>query len=230
MVDTHRSPRWSSSCAWIPRDFWSAHPLRTINVLNGLLDWKTGELRQHDPQHLLSVQIPVTYDPSAICPCWDRFVESVFPSDGRVLAYEIIGWLMIPDMSLQKSILLIGDGANGKSVYLCAVTAFVGRENIANLSLQRLEGDKFAAARLVGKLANICADLPSDHLTSTSTFTATVGGDYLLGERKFQGSFEFVPFCRLVFSTNHYPQSKDSSAAFFLSLARDPVRADLCSG
>ncbi len=84
----------------------------------------------------------------------------MFPSDGRVLAYEIIGWLMIPDMSLQKSILLIGDGANGKSVYLWAVSAFLGRENIASLSLQRLEGDKFAAARLVGKLANICADLP----------------------------------------------------------------------
>ena len=37
----------------------------------------------------------------------------------------------------------------------------------------------------------------------------------LLGERKFQGSFEFLPFCRLVFSGNHYPQSKDGSAAFF---------------
>jgi len=67
----------------------------------------------------------------------------------------------------------------------------------------------------VGKLANICSDLPSDHLTSTPTFKTIVGGDYLLGERKFQGSFEFLPFYRLVFSTNHCPQSKDSSTAFF---------------
>ena len=88
---------------------------------------------------------------------------------------------MIPDMSMQKAILLIGEGANGKSVYLSAVTVVIGRGNIAGLSLQRLESDKFAAARLVGKLANICADLPSDHLTSTSTFKTIVGGDYLAG-------------------------------------------------
>ena len=194
---------------------WERPSLGTINVLNGLLDWKTGTLGLHDPKHLSSVQIPVTYDPSATCPNWDRFVKQVFPADCHVLAYEIIGWLMIPDMSLQKAILLIGEGANGKSVYLSAVTAFLGRENTASLSLQRLEGDKFAAARLVGKLANICADLPSEHLASTSVFKAIVGGDYLLGERKFQGSFEFLPFCRLVFSTNHYPQSRDSSSAFF---------------
>lgn len=194
---------------------WERPSLETINVLNGLLDWTTGMLRPHDHHHLSSVQIPVTYDLSATCPNWDRFVKQVFPPDCCVLAYEIIGWLMIPDMSLQKAILVIGEGANGKSVYLSGVTAFLGHEHIASLSLQRLESDKFSQARLVGKLANICADLPSEHLAGTSVFKAIVGGDRLLGERKFQGSFEFVPFCRLVFSTNSYPQSRDSSAAFF---------------
>ena len=107
--------------------FGSAPSPATINVGNGLLDWKTGVLWKHDHNHLSSIQIPVTYDPSATCPKWDRFVDQVFSSDCRVLAYEIIGWLMIPDMSLQKAILLIGEGANGKSVYLSAVTAFLGR-------------------------------------------------------------------------------------------------------
>ncbi|MDA1305470.1 MAG: phage/plasmid primase, P4 family [Nitrospirae bacterium] len=196
-------------------ELWECPPLDTINVLNGLLDWKTGELREHDANHLTSVQIPVRYDAKATCPNWDRFVESVFPSDCHVLAYEIIGWLMIPNMSLQIAILLIGEGANGKSVFLLAVRTFLGRENVASVALHRLESDKFAVARLVGKLANICPDLPSEHLKSTSVFKAIVGGDPLLGERKFQGSFEFLPFCRLGFSTNHYPQSKDSSPAFF---------------
>jgi putative DNA primase/helicase len=34
-------------------------------------------------------------------------------------------------------------------------------------------------------------------------------------ERKFEEPFEFIPFCRLVFSANHYPQSKDASQGFF---------------
>lgn len=222
-VMSGRAKKWSTRLAsevyeYIRVDaptLWERPSLETINVLNGLLDWRTGTLRPHDPHHLSSVQIPVTYDPSATCPNWDRFVQQVFPADCCMLAYEIIGWLMIPDMSLQKAILMIGEGANGKSVYLSGVSAFLGHEHIASLSLQRLESDKFSQARLVGKLANICADLPSEHLAGTSVFKAIVGGDRLLGERKFQGSFEFVPFCRLVFSTNSYPQSRDSSAAFF---------------
>ena len=64
-------------------------------------------------------------------------------------------------------------------------------------------------------MANICPDLPSDHLSSTSVFKALVGGDRLLGEYKYGESFEFLPFCRLLFSANHFPQSKDSSYAFF---------------
>jgi P4 family phage/plasmid primase-like protien len=107
------------------------------------------------------------------------------------------------------------DGANGKSTYLRAVRAFIGEENVAALSLQRLENDRFAAARLVGKLANICPDLPSESLSSTSSFKAITGGDALLAERKFEESFEFVPFTRLIFSANHPPKSADASPAFF---------------
>src|SRR6185295_3929899 len=72
-----------------------------------------------------------------------------------------------------------------------------------------------SVARLLGKLANICPDLPSDHLSSTSVFKALVGGDRLLGEYKYGESFEFLPFARLLFSANHFPRSKDSSYAFF---------------
>ena len=119
------------------------------------------------------------------------------------------------DVSDQKAALAVGPGDNGKSTFLDAVIRFLGRENVSNLALQRLEADKFAVVRLLGKLANVCADLPSDHLVGTSTFKALTGGDRLTAERKFQGSFEFSPFARLLFSTNHYPTSKDASHAFF---------------
>ena len=46
---------------------------------------------------------------------------------------------------------------------------------------------------MTGILANIVPDLPSTDLTSTSIFKALTGGDELLGERKFETSFEFTP-------------------------------------
>jgi putative DNA primase/helicase len=194
---------------------WDSPPPNVINLKNGLLDLDTGELLDHSPGHLSSVQLPVEYYARATCPAWERFVAEVFPADAQDLAWEIIAWLMTADTSIQKAILLEGEGGNGKSTYLRAVIAFLGRHNVASLSLQKLEADRFATARLVGKLANICPDLPSEHLAGTSMFKAITGGDMITAEYKYHDSFDFLPFARLVFSANHLPRSGDGSTAFF---------------
>ncbi len=191
---------------------WDRPPLDVVNLRNGLLDVATRQLRPHASNHLSTVQVPVLYDPHASCPGWDKFVEDVFPSDAPVLAFEVVGHLMLPDTSIQKAVLLLGEGGNGKSTYLTAVQAFLGKENVATLSLHKLESDRFAVARLVGKLAT---SLPSEHLAGTSMFKAITGGDRIPAEYKYRDSFDFTPFARLLFSANHPPRTADSSQAFF---------------
>ena len=142
-------------------------------------------------------------------------MNAAFPDDARDVAFQVLAWLMVPNISLQKAILLLGDGSNGKSRYLKAVESFIGKRNAAALSLHWLEKNQFAAARLLGKLANICPDLPTEHLAGTSVFKKIVGGDTIPAERKYQDSFEFMPFCRLLFSANNPPQSSDGSSGFF---------------
>jgi putative DNA primase/helicase len=172
-------------------------------------------LSPHCADHLSPVQLPIKFDTGARCPAWDKFVSEVFPCDSEAIAWEILAWLMTPDASIQKAILLMGDGANGKSTYLRGVVAFIGKHNTAAVSLHRLENDRFSAARLLGRLANICPDLPSTDLTNTSVFKAITGGDPLMAEFKFKDPFEFVPYARMVFSANHPPKSQDASPAFF---------------
>lgn len=123
--------------------------------------------------------------------------------------------MMTADTSIQKSILLLGAGGNGKSTWLAAVSAFLGSKNISAVSLHRLESDRFAKSRLLGKLANVCADLPSEDLAGTSVFKALTGGDAIEGEYKFCDSFQFVPFASLIFSANSPPRSQDASEGFF---------------
>lgn len=122
---------------------------------------------------------------------------------------------MLPDTSRQKTILALGEGANGKPTWLAQLVAFIGKRNCCAMSLHKLETDRFAASRLVGKLANICSDIPSAHLESTSTFKAITGGDRIPGEYKYREPFDFLPFVRLVFSANHPPRSSDATYAFF---------------
>ena len=212
---THRVREVTAYIRTDAPELWSIPPADKINVLNGIIDLESGELLAHTPDFLSPVRIPVEFDASAECPAWDKFVDEVFPADSREIAYEIPGWLMVPDTSIQKAVLLTGEGGNGKSTYLTAVHAFIGEENTTNLSLHKIETDRFAASRLVGKLANICPDLPSDHLTSTSTFKAITGGDWIPAEYKYHGGFDFKPFARLVFSANNPPRSSDASYAFY---------------
>lgn len=194
---------------------WDRPTADIVNVLNGLLDVRTRTLTEHSPEFLSPIQIPVRYDAEASCPKWERFVSGVFPEDCAALAWEIPAWLMTPDTSIQKAVLLIGDGANGKSTYLRGIQQFIGDQNVAAVSLHGLENNRFSLARLVGKLANICPDLPTEGLSNTSVFKALTGGDTLAAERKFEQQFEFVPYARQVFSANHPPGSKDASGAFF---------------
>jgi P4 family phage/plasmid primase-like protien len=218
-----RADKWSSHlasevaayiCADAP-ELWERPPLHEINVLNGILNVETRELRDHDSRWRSPVQIPVEYDADARCPEWEKFVGEVFPEDAQDLAFELAADIITPSQSIQKAILLLGEGSNGKSTALRGLVAFVGSTNTSGTSLHKLESDRFAAARLVGKLVNICPDLPSTHLTETSVFKAIVGGDLLHAERKYLDSFEFVPHVRLVFSANHVPRSGDASHAFF---------------
>lgn len=194
---------------------WERPPLDTVNVENGLLSVHTRELRPHSPDFLSPVQLPVRFDPEATCPAWEKFVAEVFPKDAQEVAFELPALLMRPDTRSQKATLLDGEGANGKSTYLAALRAFLGRRNCAAISLHKLEQDKFSVARLFGRLANICADLPSAHLAGTSIFKALTGGDEVDGEHKFKSGFGFTPYARLVFSSNFPPRSPDGSVAFF---------------
>jgi putative DNA primase/helicase len=207
-----RVESWISADA---RELWERPPLDVLNCRNGLLKVESRTLAPHSPEHLSGVQIAATFDPDARCPHIDQFIRDVFPADTWHLPAEVTAWLMLPDMSIQKAVLLLGEGSNGKSIWMTLLLTFLGKENVSALSLHRLEADKFSAARLVGKLANVCADLPTKELVGTSLFKALTGGDAVVGERKYEPSFEFLPFVRLVFSANSAPRSEDSTHGFF---------------
>lgn len=196
---------------------WERPPLEVINVQNGLLDTETRELRNHSPEHLSPIQLPVEFDLHAECPAWNTFAAAIFPPDAMEagVPWEIPARLMVPDTSSPKAELFLGGGGNGKSRYLTGIMNFLGRGNVTAWSLQHLESNRFASAHLYGKLANICSDLPNEDLKTTAIFKAITGGDMIMAEHKFKRAFSFTPYARLMFSANHVPRSVDSSDAFY---------------
>ena len=195
---------------------WERPPLDTVNVRNGLLDVTSDDLHPHSPDFLSCVQIGAAFDPTAACPTIERFIKEVFPSDVVDLAYELAGHLMIPDTSPQRAVMLVGAGANGKTTYARTLETFLGGAvNVSAITLQALDSNRFAAAGLFGKLANIATDLDAEALKSSAMFKAVASGDPITAERKYGAPFTFAPFARLLFSANEPPPTHDTSFAFF---------------
>jgi phage/plasmid primase, P4 family, C-terminal domain len=98
----------------------------------------------------------------------------------------------------------------------------LGRANVSNVPWQSLD-DRFKTAELVGKLANIFADLPSKNIEDNGLFKSITGEDRITAERKNRDPFSFVATARLVFSCNAIPKNLgDRSAAFYRRLVIVP--------
>lgn len=200
---------------------WERPPVDELNLLNGILNIKSKKLRPHDPAFLSTVRLPVNFDPKAGPPVkWQKFIEQVMPVDAveEGLIWAIIAWLMVPNMSLQKALLLMSEvGGTGKSTLLKTIARFLGLSNVSNIKLQDLETNRFKAAGMMGKLMNYFADLPGGRMESSSVFKVIVGEDPLDAERKFEQPFKFIPFARQCYSTNNFPIVDDAgnTDAFF---------------
>jgi putative DNA primase/helicase len=113
----------------------------------------------------------------------------------------------------QRAVLLQGLERTGKSVVLEIMTAMMPANAVATLPPHQW-GERFALTSLVGKVLNICGELPEDAMISGSQFKGIVTGETQRSEFKGVDSFEFKPLASHWFASNHLPRSKDTSGGF----------------
>lgn len=192
-----------------------------VNVQNGLLDVRTRNLSPHSPDMLSTIQLKVSYDPAADCPRFKKFLFDSMEGDASQvdLIQEMLGYCLVPINPAQVSFVLVGAASAGKSVLLRVISdLLLGRENVSNIPWQSL-ADRFKAANLFGKLANIFADLPNKSIDDDGFFKALSGEDVVTGERKFKDEFTFMNFAKLLFSCNILPKNyADRSDGFYRRL------------
>lgn len=193
-----------------------AWPAGTINLRNGLLDVASRTLRRHTPELLTTLQLPIDYDPDAQCPRLRRFAGEVLPPDSAHLLPELIALCAMEGNAADQSVMCLGAGSNGKSTLLDVVKAALGGPaNVSAVDLQAIGTNRFAAADLYQKLANIAADISSDDVGGTGPFKALTSGDLIRAERKYEHAFTFHNRAVLLFSANEAPHCQDATPAFF---------------
>jgi P4 family phage/plasmid primase-like protien len=186
-----------------------------LNLQNGLLNIETEEFRDHSPEHLSLVQLPIPFDPKAKCPNILKFLGQVLHPQDVFTAMQIIGYCLYRNNKYEKAVMLYGSGSNGKGVLIKLIESFVGLENTSHVPLQDLDKERFAAADLHSKMVNTFADLTYEKLVNTGMFKTLVSGDTVRAQEKYGQPFSFRNYAKLIFSANKIPDSDDKTHAYY---------------
>lgn len=190
-----------------------------LNVENGTVDLRTGQLRRHRRGDLLTKLVPVAYDPNADCPIWEAFLEQVL-IDADLIRFlqRAVGYSLTGSTGEQVLFLLYGTGANGKSTVVETLRAMLGdyalqsppetlldrRDGIPN-DIARLRGGRFVSAIETGEGRRL-----AESMVKTMT-----GGDTLVARFMRAEFFEFRPEFKLWLATNHKPTIRGTDEAIW---------------
>lgn len=191
------------------RDVFASAPIHLIPLLNGVYDRETQTLLPHDAKYRFTYQLPVSYDASATCPKTSAFLDTVLDADQRAIVEEWIGYYFLRNYMFKKAIIFVGEGDTGKTTLLEVIDFLLGKRNISSVSLQKMTGDKFAAAHMYEKHGNLVDELSARDISDTGNFKIATGGGSISGEYKFGNQFSFNNFSKLTFACNKIPDVKD---------------------
>ena len=208
---------------------------------NCMLNLRTGQTESFSPDFMNTTWIPVKYSDAfaagdiadffrlverrelrflnSQCPKIIKFLHDIVEPDDVELLLDFMAYCLWRDYKYANWLLLDGYGQNGKSVFLNLIERFLGKDNTSSESLERLLNERFAAANLYQKLANIDADVSGDILIkNTGKLKKLTGNDEYPGEFKYKTPFKFRNYAKLIFSCNEIPETDDMTDAFFRRL------------
>jgi putative DNA primase/helicase len=192
----------------------TADPHRLV-VENGIVDLHTGELSDHTPDEYHRTKLDWAYDADAECPRIDEFFhEIVDDSDVRTL-YQLVAHAIYKEYLEEKAAMLLGDGQNGKSVYLSVLEEFLGTYNVSRRSLQDFSEKDYAANNLQGKLANLHPDMASQTVDQLGVFKQLTGRDTVVADVKYERPIQFENHATLIFAANRMPQMSEDTHALW---------------
>lgn len=153
-----------------------------VSFTNKTLDINTMKTYDHDQIYETNIALPYDYDPKAKCPLFHKFLFRVLPDESvRDVIQEYCGAMFInrKELVIEKMLFLLGQGKNGKSVFLSTLTAVLGEDNVTSMSLHQLTkagNHEQNIAAVNGMVANICFDMANSNV-SGGEFKSLISGE-----------------------------------------------------
>lgn len=192
-----------------------------LNCQNGTVDLRTGKLRPHNPDDLITRCAPVDFDPNAKAPLFEKFLKEVQPQQElRDYLARLFGYAAIGVVREHVLAALWGPGANGKSVLVDVATHVLADYAKPGPSTLIVIDGKHAphptdVASCFGSRLVVVHETKRGASFDASKVKLLTGGDRLTARFMKKDFFDFPPTHTLLMLSNYKPEADASDAALW---------------
>ncbi len=211
-------PAAVESPAWIG-DAGGPDPLKLLPCLNGVLNLDDSKLLPHDPRLFNTGGLGYDFNADAGEPVqWLRFLDQLWRDDPESVETlrRWAGYLLTPDTSQQKALLLIGPKRSGKGTIARVLSHLIGTANVASPTLSSLTTN-FGLWPLIGRQLATISDARlsgrADQAVVVERLLSITGEDFITVDRKNQVPLTLKLPTRFMLLANELPRLGDASGA-----------------
>lgn len=185
-----------------------------LNVENGTLELRTGELREHRRDDYLTKCCPVEYptEPGDDPELWLSFLDRIFDSRQPLIDFvqRLMGASLVGEVLEHVLPIYYGPGSNGKSVKIETWAGMLGPDYAMKappglLMVSRSDRHPTELADLHGKRLVAAMETADGGRLSEALVKELTGGDSVRARRMREDFWQFRPSHTVVLATNHKP-------------------------
>lgn len=199
-----------------------------LNVANGIVDLRSGQLRPHDPTEMITKIVPIPYSAEVPCPIWERFLNEVFDGDAELIAFvqAFAGYSLTGDVREQLLIFAHGSGANGKSTMLGTLRRLAGDYGVqldpTVLTAGQHDQHPTGLTDLRGARLVTTVETEANRRLAEALVKQLTGGDPIRARRMRGDYFEFWPTHTIWLAGNHLPAIRGTDLGIWRRIALVP--------